>query len=143
MRLNRNYYYWKSSAFVMRKLRELYERGAVGFEKNSAYRPYSHRLYRMPTNAEMLTLLPKLTTRYVASRARHFYSFDQWSLAYRFKSGPTDTNDAFYRFKYLIPPKDRFWADPSRSRPGTGISSSSRSTCTAAGRGASRSSKST
>ena len=110
--LNRNYYYWKSSAFVMRKLKELYERGAVSFEKNSAYRPYSHRLYRMPTNTEMLTLLPKLTTRYVASRARHFYSFDQWSLAYRFKAGPTDTNDAFYRFKYLLPPKDRFWADP-------------------------------
>jgi hypothetical protein len=33
-------------------------------------------------------------------------------LAYRFKSGPWDANNTLYRFKHLIPPEDRFWADP-------------------------------
>ncbi len=112
VKLNRNHYYWKSSAFVMRKLRELYEQNELSFEKNSIYQPYSARLYRAPTNSEMLRLLSRVSARYFVAKTENLFFFNQWSLAYRFRSGPNDANDAFYKFKYLIPPKDRFWADP-------------------------------
>lgn len=112
VKMNCNQYYWKSSTFVMRKLRELHEKNELTLARNSVYEPYSNRLYRMPTNSEMLRLLSKQASRYVASKTRNLYLFDQWSLAYRFKSDPSDMNDALYRFRYLIPPRDRFWADP-------------------------------
>lgn len=112
VKINRNNYYWKSSTLVMRKLRELYDKGEVGFEKNSVYHAYSNRLYKQPANSEMLRLLAHLGVRYLASKTQHLSFLEQWSLAYRFRSGPTDANNAFYKFKYLIPPKDRFWADP-------------------------------
>ena len=112
VKANRNHYYWKSSTFVMRKLRELAETKEVEFEKNSHYYPYSERLYKTPTNSEMLGLLTRLAGKYAISKYRQLSYLNQWSLAYRFKSGPNDANDVFYRYRFLIPPKDRFWADP-------------------------------
>jgi hypothetical protein len=66
----------------------------------------------MPTNIEMFSRLSRLGTKYAVGKVQSALSTDQWSLAYRFRSGPADTNNTFYRFKNLIPPKDRFWADP-------------------------------
>jgi len=109
-RLNRNHYYWKVSAFVMRALRRIHE--GKDLIEEPTYEPYSNRLYKQPTNAEMLRLGTRLTWRYLKSRARAVSQFNQWSLAYRFKTGEDDPNNAFYKFKFVIPSKDRFWADP-------------------------------
>jgi hypothetical protein len=108
---SRNNLYWRASTFVMRKLRELYENGRVCSEPNS-FRPYYNRLLKMPTNAELLPKLWKLSLAYAAAKVRYAFFFDQWSLAYRFKTSADDPNNSFYRFKHLIPPKDKFWADP-------------------------------
>ena len=112
VKANRNHFYWKASTFVMRKLRELAETNNVRVEGNSHYYPYSDRLYKTPTNAEMLSLLTRLIRKYAVSKYQQLSYLNQWSLAYRFKSGPNDANDAFYKYRFLIPPKDRFWADP-------------------------------
>jgi hypothetical protein len=112
VKANRNNFYWKASTFVMRKLKELAETKHLNLEKNSLYHPYSNRLYKMPTNAEMLVLLSKLAGKYTVSKTLDLSCFNQWSLAYRFKSNPDDPNDTFYKFRHLTPPKDRFWADP-------------------------------
>ncbi len=112
---NNNNYYWKSSAFVMRKLKEVYERDGEtphSEHEEPPYRPYYNRLYKIPTNAEMLPILLRLIGRSVLRLRDKLLSFDQWSLAYRIRSSPADTNNAFYKFKHLLPPKDRFWADP-------------------------------
>ena len=108
---SRNNLYWRASTFVVRKLRELYENGRVCSEPNS-FRPYYNRLHKMPTNAELLPRLWKLTLAYTAAKVRYLFFFDQWSLAYRFKTSADDPNNSFYRFNHLIPPKDKFWADP-------------------------------
>ncbi|MDQ2922535.1 MAG: hypothetical protein M3R52_13105, partial [Acidobacteriota bacterium] len=106
-----NNYYWESSAFVSRKLRELYE--SRGLEtKENGYRPYYNRLYKKPTNTEMIPLMFSLAGRAVHRIREKAYLRDQWVLAYRFKANPADENDVFYKFRYLLPPKDRFWADP-------------------------------
>ena len=112
VKANRNNLYWKSAAFVIRKLKELADGVPVVPPENQLYRPYSNPLYRMPTNREMLPRLSRLVERYAASKAQAAVYSDQWALAYRFRSGPSDSNNTLYRFKNLIPPKDRFWADP-------------------------------
>jgi hypothetical protein len=112
VKANRNNLYWKSAAFVIRKLKELADGVPICPPDNQLYRPYSNRLYRMPTNREMLPRLSRLGAKYVASKFQAALTMDQWALAYRFKSGPCDANNTLYRFKELLPPKDRFWADP-------------------------------
>ena len=108
---SRNNLYWRASSFVMRKLKELYEHGKVATDGN-VFRPYYNRLLKMPTNAELLPRLWRLTWSYAAQKARYSFNFDQWQLAYRFRNSPEDPNNSFYRFNYLVPPKDKFWADP-------------------------------
>jgi len=111
VRVSKNNLYWRSSSFVMRKLKELYENGSAVTEE-APFRPYYERLHKMPTNSELLPKLCKLTWTYAASKLEHAFSFDQWTLAYRFRTSPTDPNNSFYRFNHLTPPKDKFWADP-------------------------------
>jgi hypothetical protein len=111
VRLSKNNLYWRSASFVMRKLRELYDHGQASSEKN-LFRPYYNRLHKMPTNAELLPKLCRLTWSYAKSKLRYKFYFDQWTLAYRFRTSPTDPNNSFYRFNHLVPPKDKFWADP-------------------------------
>ncbi len=112
VKANRNNLYWKSAAFVIRKLKDLAAGIPVSPPENDLYRPYSNRLYRMPTNGEMFSRLSRLAARYAASKYQAALYNDQWALAYRFRSGPGDANNTLYRFKRLLPPKDRFWADP-------------------------------
>jgi hypothetical protein len=118
VKANRNNLYWKSSTFVLRKLKDLASGAPVNTAESQLYRPYSNRLFRMPTNSEMLPRLSRLTTKYVASKFESALHHDQWALAYRFRSGPCDANNTFYRFKNLTPPKDRFWADPCAIKAG-------------------------
>jgi len=108
---SKNNLYWRSANFVMRKLKELYDGGAVVSEDNK-FRPYYNRLHKVPTNTELLPKLLKLSLGYARTKLSYVFSFDQWSLAYRFRTSVDDPNNSFYRFNYLIPPTDRFWADP-------------------------------
>lgn len=112
VKANRNNLYWKSSAFVIRKLKEVAEGAPTTIPDNQLYRPYSNRLFRLPTNSEMLPRLCRLGGQYAVGKIDSVFHYEQWSLAYRFKSGSGDSNNTFYRFKHLQPPEDRFWADP-------------------------------
>lgn len=112
VKANRNNLYWKSAAFVIRKLRDLAEGVPICKPENQLYAPYSNRLFRMPTNGEMFYRLSRLGAKYAAGKFQSAFNSDQWGLAYRFRSGPNDSNNTLYRFKSLTPPKDRFWADP-------------------------------
>lgn len=110
VRVNRNSLYWRSSSFVIRKLRELYD-GKLAREQ-SVFRPYYNRLHKMPTNSEILPKLCRLSLNYAAGKLQYAFFFDQWTLAYRFRTSSSDPNNSFYRFNLLVPPKDKFWADP-------------------------------
>ncbi len=111
---NKNNYYWQSTAFVIRKLKDLYENGPSSLEDdphNASYHAYSHRLYRNPANKEFLPILFKFCIRTLCGKLGELFSKKQWFLAYNFK--PVDEiDDTFYRFKHILPPKDRYWADP-------------------------------
>lgn len=118
VKANRNNLYWKSCAFVLRKLKDLSEGNPVSTPESQFYSPYYNRLFRMPTNSEMFSRLSRLGTKYALGKVQSAASTDQWALAYRFKTGPHDTNNTLYRFKNLTPPKDRFWADPCAIQAG-------------------------
>ena len=112
---NRRELYWKTSAFVMRKLRELAEFGPAALEQSAAAPPRLERQTAQPSNIEMLGYLPRLAATYVATQVATRASFDQWHIAYRFhtEGGDGDVPDTRVdRFTPLIPPKDRMWADP-------------------------------
>lgn len=117
---NKNAAYWKSSAFVLRVLKDLHARGPQALvepEAEQHYRPYTRRLYTQPHNGEMLALLARWARRYAAARLTMTTHHYQWFLAYQ-----TGQNGALapslYRFQPMLPPKDRFWADPFPLRRG-------------------------
>jgi hypothetical protein len=91
VRLNNNNCYWKSAAFVARGLRNL-SAGEAGIEPVNAI-----------GNAQSSGALLKLPVRAASRAVEKLASFEQWVLAYQIGDG---------EFNYLIPPADRFWADP-------------------------------
>ena len=116
---NRTEFFWKSSTFVVRKLRDLYAEGATALTDPHPYagapQAYSRRLYLTPNNREFAPHLARLLTRYAREKWRGVTEFNQWALAYRFTPGAPngDVPDmAPFRFRSLVPPPDRFWADP-------------------------------
>ena len=122
---NRAGYFWKSSAFVIRKLRELHDEGEGALRDpdsaSGALRPYGRPLYLAPGNRELAPYLARLAARYVREKARDLTRIDQWALAYRFAPGKACGHApdlAPFRFRTLTPPLDRFWADPFPLRIG-------------------------
>lgn len=112
VKASRNHIYWRASSFVVRKLKQAYEQGSVDSPNEGLYRPYSNRLYRMPTNSELLGKLSKLSATYFKSKLQHAFYLDRWVLAYRFRQTDDDANNTLYRFKYLLPRPGCYWADP-------------------------------
>ncbi len=115
VRRNVENFYRKSATFVMRKLRDLAEEGPRALDCDphaGTYRPYTNRLYREPGNLEMTALALRLGRRAAAHKVRKAIYHDQWALACRVHPGSPGPDPAFNRYKTLLPPRDRFWADP-------------------------------
>jgi len=111
---NKNRYYWKSSAFVMRKLKELYTEGPSALnseQRNSEYCPYIYPLYTKPSNFAMFWLLLRVCKRLISRAKEKTVYRDQWFLAYNYSSSE-DAELSFYQFTNLKPPSNRIWADP-------------------------------
>jgi hypothetical protein len=117
---NRAGYFWKSSTFVIRKLRELHDEGEAALVESPrcsavpAPVAYGQRLYLTPRNRELAPYVARLATRYAGAQLASLTSIDQWALAFRF--GPASGGDvpdlSPFRFREILPPADRFWADP-------------------------------
>jgi hypothetical protein len=109
--------YWKVASFISRKLRDLSEEGAMGIAPvPQLSEPAREVEHPAPSNARLLTLLPRLAARYVALQLDEKTHFDQWFVAYHFSSkdpaeeGVPETS--FAHFRQLQPPRDHLWADP-------------------------------
>jgi len=120
VRRNRAHYYWQSAPFLAWKLRDLRRYGPSGLpaegEGRDTLAAYSQRIFTIPTNGEMIRPGAALAARYVRRRLRSAVTGEQWYLAYRLSPATaTDTGLPDLvpcRFRSLIPPTDRFWADP-------------------------------
>lgn len=114
-------YYWKSGAFLRRKLEELHRDGPDPVPRladagSPTWQAYSNQLYVEPTNAVMSRLLARLIGRYLTEKWRGWWWKEQWFVGYRLTRGGDRAGDVpdgpLYKFRELVPPKDRFWADP-------------------------------
>src|SRR5690348_3368891 len=112
-----NHVLWKVSAALARKLQELWEDPDKLLERLRTSAPFeiTRNPSRTPGNLDMLRAGTLLLRRYVADKWRDALYREQWALAYR--HGTTDglTMESFHQ---LIPPMDRFWADPFPIRVG-------------------------
>lgn len=107
-------YYMKTLSFLPRKLKELHELGQEKFlenveKENENLMFYSNRLYTKPTNIEFLRLWYSNFGKFIKRNVQNTYSFEQWGLLFDIKN---DVSKSMWRYKKILPPKDRFWADP-------------------------------
>ena len=114
--------YWKGSEFLARVLQRVRDEGATAGAPPVS--TYGHRLYVTPTNREMASGLVRLARRRVREKWNEVMTIDQCFMAYRFRAGLPDDNRepdmTPFRFRPILPPKDRFWADPFPMQVGGG-----------------------
>lgn len=107
-------YYWKSLSFMTRKMKELHTVGEEEFFRRVDHENrhplfYSERLYVAPSNRELLRLTcNKLIQKVRLLHENQFY-LRQWILMFDLKG---HFSSSLWRYRKIIPPKDRFWADP-------------------------------
>jgi hypothetical protein len=113
---SRNPIYWKTAEYALRRLRDLNDRGMQYIESLPTYRedaPYTRGIYRTPDALRMAKFLARLFYRSLAARlsSRLHGSYPQWFLAIRRRT-PARSFDDPTGYKLMLPPNDRFYADP-------------------------------
>lgn len=112
---NNNARFWTSASFLPRMIDRL---GTVGdrqfFDEVTRLTPhpkfYCNRLYLKPSNKELSLLLFKRFLVRVKTRISRYFYFDQWCILF---SRHPDIATSLRRFSQIVPPRDRFWADPN------------------------------
>ena len=116
LRRGRNGAFWKSAHFVMRRLRDVHERGWEYVERLPTYTEASacdRPLYRMPSNRQVVRLVMRILAGIAARRLRRLAVRDQWFIAYKQRGqGPPLSPSFFDDLRIVQPPQDRYYADP-------------------------------
>jgi len=74
---------------------------------------YSNRLFVAPNNRLAIWTIGKLYLRYLGDKLVKLVSFRQWVLLAHYDYNPdSGLATSMWRYKKLIPPRDRCWADP-------------------------------
>ena len=110
-------YYPNSISHLPNKLNELFNDGEEKFFKkidkiNTHPFFYSRPLFVVPTNKELLYPLFRLSIRYIIEKLKKLVYRDQWIILYNFNIKNEFVNTSLYNYKKILPPNDRFWADP-------------------------------
>lgn len=105
---------WKSLSLMTRKMEEYHRFGKQSFlqqAQHSNRHPafYSERLYVSPTNAELARLTFWKLIEKIKILYHNRFVTDQWILMFHISQ---EFSSSLWRYKKIIPPKDRFWADP-------------------------------
>ena len=113
IRCHCNHLCWTSSALVGRALSRLYN-GAAPTEgrRDESASSDGGQPRRIPDNREMAHLLAQFAGRAVAYGLGQMLYRDPWILAYTAHDEEDAPCSTLARLRHLIPPKDRFWADP-------------------------------
>jgi hypothetical protein len=109
-------YNWKAMLFIPRMLKRLHAQGPEQFfayvracNKHPDF--YSGPLFTTPGNGKMMLLFLGSAGRFLWKKIRELFFLEQWQLLYC-QSPSNGPALSMRRFKRLVPPKDRFWADP-------------------------------
>ena len=114
---SQNHIYWKISAALARKIQILWEDPDAFPERLKAAASFevTRNPSLAPSNLEVVRAGTLLMRRYVADKWSSTLYREQWALAYRHGTGDQLLTGPFHQ---LIPPLDRFWADPFPIRVG-------------------------
>ena len=109
---NREYFLRKTAEFGARAFKELHRSGEAWLEQCApvAGIPPSQS-ESAPGTAKIIRGLSRLGGRIARRGLQKLFYVDQWFLAYRFGSEERWQGDV-RRFTRLMPPRDRYWADP-------------------------------
>lgn len=108
---------WRMADFVPQRLQELLQVGEGKFFTHTAQRYAVGTIPQFTAFAEpSLTLLAWVCWQYPFNVARklymHWFCHEQWVLLARDVSGLEQDFCLLEQFRKLMPPRDRFWADP-------------------------------
>lgn len=107
-----NAMYWKTASFVPRKLRELGQLGRDAFI--ARHETSNERLVQgdaVPDNGTVFARLPVLFAKKLHAKLRGRFFRQQWMLLYHSETCSGSADD-ISNYRQLLPPEDRFWADP-------------------------------
>jgi hypothetical protein len=113
--------YWKISAALARNLLGLAEDPDAFVQRLAASAPSDGAATRSgapagaPGNLEMLRAGTRLVRRYASDKCMRTLYREQWTLAYQHGSSNRPVTGPFHT---LVPPIDRYWADPFPIRVG-------------------------
>ncbi len=110
---HRSYYFWAAASFLPRQIEYLQRYGEAKFWQQTAQFnqrvPGAIQQYATPSGLAAVAALGKIVRRLLAELVKRLFYLDQWFLLFSLEKG---IGDGFKSFHALIPPKDRFWADP-------------------------------
>jgi len=116
---NRLSVYGAAAPLLVRKLEQLYRDGETALEPAAgvpAFAAYAERLYVAPSLGEIAAGIWALSRRLIQRKLNDLKYREQWQLGYATDPAQDDANmtpqASFFRFKPIVPPSDRFWADP-------------------------------
>ncbi|CAA6820501.1 MAG: Unknown protein [uncultured Thiotrichaceae bacterium] len=109
-----NLNYWKSLSFMPRALERCHRLGKAAFyDELCRNTPHPLFLAKEPPRGfgklEMLSLLMKKAFQKVQLRINDRLFYEQWFLLFNLNPATSNVLDSY---QYILPPKDRFWADP-------------------------------
>ena len=110
---HRSYYFWATTSFLARQINLLQRIGEERYyqetEKfNTALLPKIKK-YEVPSNFLVIKSISKLIIRLIKEFIQRVFCADQWFLLFSLKQ---DVPNNFSEFIKLMPPKEKFWADP-------------------------------
>jgi hypothetical protein len=111
---NRNTSFWSAASFLPRQVELLYRFGEEKFYQETArfnkdFNYFAGRQYQTPSNLDSIICYLRLLFRNVFELYQRVFRLDTWYLMACFS---TNRSLSFADFKKIMPPKDRFWADP-------------------------------
>jgi len=110
---HRSYYFWATTPFFARQISLLRRLGSKKyFEETEKFNTALLREikgYTAPSNFLTVKSILKLVRRLIKECSQRLFYKDRWFLLYSFEQ---DISDNLNEFKKIMPPKDKFWADP-------------------------------
>jgi hypothetical protein len=110
----KNNVHWKAASLLPSKLEELQRTGPESFfdRVDAAISNCSgpaNALRQQPTRLELARHISRICGRGLRTRLRQRLFLPQWVLLYHFGDG---VSTRMRDFRQIVPPKDRYWADP-------------------------------
>jgi hypothetical protein len=106
---NINHVYWNAKTILISQLEELYKKRSENFNSKIVTNTYND-IHNLNTFSFIKGIVVNYWIAVFGMISRKKY-FDQWILLFKV-GNPNKTAHNFKDFIRLLPPKDRFWADP-------------------------------